>query len=173
MSLLDFFVLEEAWSKRLRDFVKRVQSFNAKSAAATAAAEQRLDDLEADMGFLALLLMGTLKMLSAKSLLRDGELIPHLAAIDMLDGVEDGSLDLDAVRRLIGLPRAKKPPLAEQSPEVGNAAAGAARKAAAARPAAGRARGAKAGKAARPAAKPAGSTKKPAKHARRKGKGGR
>jgi hypothetical protein len=105
MAILDFFVLEEAWSKRLRDFVKRVQSFNAKTAASAAHSERRLDDAEADIGFLALLQVATLKLLSSKGVLRDDELVPHLAAVDMLDGVEDAKLDMNAVREAIGLPR--------------------------------------------------------------------
>jgi hypothetical protein len=107
MSILDFFVLEEAWSKRLRDFVKRVQSFNAKTATNNAQTSKRVDDLEADIGLLALLQVATLKLLTDKGVLRDGELVPRLAEVDMLDGVEDAKLDMSAVRRVIGLPRLK------------------------------------------------------------------
>jgi hypothetical protein len=106
MSFLDFFVLEEAWSKRLRDFVKRVQVANAKTATRSEEVDKRLEDIEADMGFLALLQIGTLKLLTDKGLLKDGELVPRLAAVDLLDGVEDGKLNVSAVRELIGLPRA-------------------------------------------------------------------
>lgn len=108
MSILDFFVLEEAWSQRLRDFVKRMQSFSAKTATTGAQLQKRLDEQEADIGLLALLQVATLKLLTDKGVLKDGELVPRLAEVDMLDGVEDAKLDMGAVRRVIGLPRLKR-----------------------------------------------------------------
>ncbi len=94
-------------SKRLRAFVQRVQSENARSARQARAVAERIDDLEADLGFLAMIQVAMLRLLNDKGVMKEADLVPRLAMADRLDGVEDGALSLDAFRGVIGLLRRK------------------------------------------------------------------
>lgn len=94
-------------SERLHQFVKKVQSDSARRARRENVTSERLDDLEADLGFLAMLQVATLRLLDDKGILKDDELVPRLMLADRMDGVEDGSLSIAAVRDAIGLPRKK------------------------------------------------------------------
>lgn len=124
MGLLENLVVDRAWSKRIREFMKRVQAWNAKSAKSSMAIEQRLDDLAADIGFLALLEVATLKLLTDKGVLAEGDLVPRLAMADLLDGIEDGSLDPSALRSIIGLSRAGGKPAKDATRRHAAATAG-------------------------------------------------
>ncbi len=92
-------------SGRLQEFVRKIQLENVRRNKRDTVSAERLNDLEADLGFLAMLQVATLRLLDQKGLLKGGELIPHLMLADQIDGSEDGSLSMDSVRNVIGIPR--------------------------------------------------------------------
>jgi hypothetical protein len=100
--------LRDNLGERFQNFIHQFQKDNVKSARRDMAAAERFADLEADLGFLAMLNVALLRLLSDKGLLKDGELMSRLEMADRLDGVEDGSLSMTAFRELIGAPRARK-----------------------------------------------------------------
>ena len=55
--------------------------------------------LEADVGYLALVLGGILEMLEKKGVVTKSDLKKKMAELDELDGVRDGRFDLERLRR--------------------------------------------------------------------------
>ena len=66
------------------------------------AARQR-EELESDVGFLALTLLSLVRSLVEKGVLSREELRAHMRELDAADGVEDGKLDSDAARDSLGV----------------------------------------------------------------------
>jgi hypothetical protein len=99
---------------RFENFIRQFQKDNVKHARRDMASEERFADLEADLGFLAMLNVAMLRVISDNGLLKDGELMDRLEMADRLDGVEDGALSMNAFRDLIGVPR-KKARVAEEA----------------------------------------------------------
>jgi len=66
------------------------------------AARQR-EDLESDVGFLALTLLSLVRSLVEKGVLSPEDLRAHMRELDAADGVEDGKLDPDAARESLGM----------------------------------------------------------------------
>lgn len=93
------------FSDRLHTFIKNIQKDNFRSAKRDVKHEERFASIEADVGFLAMMQVAMLKLLSDKGLAKDGELLERLLMADRLDGIEDGSLDVKKLRDVIGLQR--------------------------------------------------------------------
>jgi hypothetical protein len=92
-------------AERLHSFVKQVQADNARRSRRELSTSERLDELEEDLGFIAMLQVATLRLLDDKGILKGEELVPRLMMADRLDGVEDGALSVKAMRKAIGLTR--------------------------------------------------------------------
>lgn len=92
--------------ERLQGLVRQLQTDNARRSRRELAMGDRLANLEADLGFLALLEVTMLRLLDMKGLLGAGELGQALDFVDRMDGVADGALRLETVREAMGLPRA-------------------------------------------------------------------
>ena len=73
--------------------------------------DERLDDVEGDLGSLLLLAMTINRLLVRKQILTTGEIVAEARKIDLADGVADGKLDPSAVRP----PEAKR--TADMQPE--------------------------------------------------------
>ena len=99
--------LDQDLGDRFQNFIRQFQKDNVKSARRDMASAERFADLEADLGFLAMLSVAMLKLLSDKNLLEEGELMKRLEMADKLDGVEDGALSMATFRELVGAPRKK------------------------------------------------------------------
>jgi hypothetical protein len=92
-------------TERLQHLVRQLQGDNARRNQRELETSDRLEALEADIGFLALLQVATLRLLESKGILGPGELTPALGFVDLMDGVVDGSLNLDTIRASLGMPR--------------------------------------------------------------------
>ncbi len=62
--------------------------------------ERRIEALEEDLGFLSLLLFGILEELQEKGTVAREDVIARMAELDTLDGVRDGRLNVQVLRRL-------------------------------------------------------------------------
>ena len=62
-------------------------------------AATRTARLEADVGYLALVLGGVLELLEKKGAVTKADLKKKMAELDDVDGVRDGKFDLDRLRR--------------------------------------------------------------------------
>ena len=70
----------------------------ARQARDTAGLAKRVAELEKDAGFLALLLGAVLERLDRKGVVTKDDLKTEMAALDSLDGVADGRLDIRILR---------------------------------------------------------------------------
>ena len=61
---------------------------------------KRIQDLEEDLGYITLLLSSMLVMLDEKGTVTHQEVQGLMANLDELDGVKDGRLNVDVLRRL-------------------------------------------------------------------------
>ncbi len=105
MSLFDFFFPTQAAAGHLRDLAKnqRLQSIResrtrSRSAKERDALEQRIEELEGDVGFVSLVLASLLAKLEEKGHIGREELRAVLEELDGADGVADGRLDVKALR---------------------------------------------------------------------------
>ncbi len=100
MSLYDFFFPEQAQASHLRSMAES-QSRNRR----TAARRQddlggRLESLEGEVGYLALVLGALLQKADEKGVLTRDEVREAVSELDEIDGVKDGRLDVDILRGL-------------------------------------------------------------------------
>ena len=58
-----------------------------------------------DVAFLSLVVMGLIKHLENNHHLSRGDLLRELKGIDGLDGIEDGKIDAEKVRQMLGYPK--------------------------------------------------------------------
>ena len=72
-------------------------------------ASRQREELETDVGFLALTLLSLVRSLVDKGVLSAEELRAHMRELDAADGVEDGRLDPDAARDSLGAPAPARP----------------------------------------------------------------
>jgi hypothetical protein len=96
---------------RLRDLSRSMRTANRRRRQEAGDTRRALEDLEEDVGLLALLLLVQLKKLMASGMLTKEEILETLAEIDGLDDKQDGGLDPNTLRKVLGLPvREPKPP---------------------------------------------------------------
>lgn len=65
--------------------------------------ENRVSDLQKDVGLLILLQLVTMRTLIEKGLMSPADLHAKMMEIDKLDGLGDGKVDSGALRRILGL----------------------------------------------------------------------
>lgn len=95
---------DRAQGRRLRDLSRSMRRANRSRRSAAGKTRSAVEDLEEDVGLLALLLMVQLKKLMSSGMLTKEDILETLAEIDALDGDEDGQLDPDTLRKVLGLP---------------------------------------------------------------------
>ncbi|MCA9060561.1 MAG: hypothetical protein KDA85_18750 [Planctomycetaceae bacterium] len=61
--------------------------------------EHRVQELEQDLGFVALLLGGILDVIDKKGVATREDVQESIERLDMLDGLKDGRLDINALKR--------------------------------------------------------------------------
>ena len=108
MSLFDFFFPEQAQAshlRRLADQQHRSQRFNDLSDRQNqeqqfriAELEDRVLDLERDLGFVSLLLGSLLHTAHEKGVVTRADVCSALEKLDAHDGFKDGQLDIDSLR---------------------------------------------------------------------------
>ncbi len=108
MGLKEFFFPEYAEAQNLKKVSRQMarKSRTGRRASKKASeAQKELENMEEDLGFLALVLMSLFNRLVEKDIISRDEVRDQLSEIDSLDGVEDGKLDLDMVRGAMGMAR--------------------------------------------------------------------
>ena len=79
-------------------------------------AKQEAARMEAEVGFLSLIVAAMLRTLSDKGLVSTAEVLAKLEAVDAADGVKDGKISVDILRAILGVPRPA--PQAEPVPKL-------------------------------------------------------
>lgn len=112
MGLFDFFFPEQAQAERLRELVdqqRQVLRRTRTEARASMQAKTTVDQLQKqietlrnDLGYVTLLLGALVDQLDAKGTLTRSDLRAAVEAIDMVDDVEDGKLDIEALKHAVG-----------------------------------------------------------------------
>ncbi len=98
MSLFDFFFPEQAQASYLRTLAKSEQQRSRAAARKKPALDRRMDELEGDVGYLALVLGALLQKVDEKGVITRDEVRDTVMELDGLDGVKDGRLDVDILR---------------------------------------------------------------------------
>lgn len=113
MEMFDWMFPEPAQAMHLRSIAHsmRTHSRNANRSARRASVAR--DEIEDDLGFVALVLMSLVGSLIEKGVIQEEDLAAHIKRLDTLDGIEDGKLNPDMLRGAMGLSR--KP---EEQPET-------------------------------------------------------
>jgi hypothetical protein len=100
MDWREFWMPREAWqSTKIRELTDELAAAQRKGRKAS----RSLDDLARDVGLLILLQLLTLRTLLDKGLISREDLHARMMEIDKLDGIGDGRVDPDALRRILGL----------------------------------------------------------------------
>ena len=98
MGLFEFFFPEQAQAEHLKEMT-RLQGFQARrSVAAQGDLHARLAELEKDLGYAVLILGSILQRLDQKGVVTRNDVKEEMAALDSLDGVKDGRLDINFLR---------------------------------------------------------------------------
>lgn len=98
MSLYDFFFPQQAAANYLRSMAKSKRFREARESRAQASLDKKIESLEADVGYLALVLGALLEKADEKGVLSRDEVRAAIAELDDIDGVEDGRLDVNILR---------------------------------------------------------------------------
>lgn len=99
MSLFDFFFPEQAQASHLRRIANSSRSRSRRSRVARdPKSDRRFEELEEDVGYLALLLGAIVERLDSKGVVHRSELKGILAELDGIDGIADGRLDVGVLR---------------------------------------------------------------------------
>ena len=111
MGLFDFFFPEQAQAERLRELVDQQRrilrktrteartSFQSKTS--TDQLQKQVETLRNDLGYVTLLLGALVDQLDAKGTLTRADLRAAVEAIDLVDDVEDGKLDIEALKHAV------------------------------------------------------------------------
>lgn len=98
MSLFDFFFPEQAQASHLRSLANSQRYRKRRTARRQGKLDERLESLEGDVGYLALVLGALLQKIDEKGVLTREEVRAAVAELDDIDGVKDGRLDVDILR---------------------------------------------------------------------------
>jgi len=101
MSFYDFFFPEQAQATHLRSIARQSRRPRPRAKASTARTDElseRVSALEADLGFVSLLLATLMGQLDERGHVTRDDLKNALKELDELDGVKDGRLDVSALR---------------------------------------------------------------------------
>ena len=101
MSLFDFFFPEQAQATHLRSMAKSQRYRNRKRTRREGGLDKRVESLEGDVGYLALVLGALLQKVDEKGVLTRDEVRAAVIDLDDVAGVRDGSLDVDILRQMV------------------------------------------------------------------------
>jgi len=101
MSLFDFFFPEQAQASYLRDIAEQQTRSTIRQSQAATSIEARVRHLETDLGYVALILGSVIDKLDEKGVVTRQDLKDATAALDAVDGVRDGKLDINVLRNIM------------------------------------------------------------------------
>jgi hypothetical protein len=98
MSLYDFFFPEQAQATHLREIARSQRTGKRDSRSRKRESKKRIDDLEDDLGYVALVLGSLLQKLDEKGHVTRDEARAVMSELDGLDGAQDGKLDINILK---------------------------------------------------------------------------
>jgi hypothetical protein len=101
MSLFDFFFPEQAQASYLRDIAEQQTRNTIRQSQASTTLEARVKHLETDLGYVTLILGSILDKLDEKGVVTRQDLKDATSALDKVDGVRDGKLDINILRNIL------------------------------------------------------------------------
>ena len=109
---LEEFLFPEHWQRmKLESMSHRVGAQSASARRNRRAAKA----LKQDLGLLSLTLMALIDSLCRRGIIDRDDLLASLQTVDRLDGVEDGSVDPEAIRTALGVKAPKRKPLPKRT----------------------------------------------------------
>ncbi len=100
MSLYDFFFPEQAQASHLRSLANSERQRSRRGRSTSSALKKRVEELEGDLGYLALVLGSLMQKIDEKGLIKRDEMRAVMAELDQIDGTTDGKLDINILRGL-------------------------------------------------------------------------
>ena len=100
MSLFDWFFPEQAQATYLRQMAQSKTRSRGVSRLRQRSVDKRIDELEEDLGYMALVLGSVLQKIDEKGLVTREELKATISELDGIDGVKDGKLDISVLKGL-------------------------------------------------------------------------
>ena len=110
-----FFSDDTGMARRLAELANSVRGRSRMASASARRAKAAREDIEDDVGFLALTLLSLVGSLIEKGVIEEKDLTAHLERVDSLDGDDDEELSPDVLRRALGFP--PKPKQEPQAPK--------------------------------------------------------
>lgn len=98
MSLFDFFFPEQAQATHLRSLANAQRTSSRRSRRTESATDRRIDALEDDLGYVALVLGSLLQQIDDKGVVNRDDVKATIKELDGVDGVTDGKLDVSVLR---------------------------------------------------------------------------
>ncbi|KAF0244726.1 MAG: hypothetical protein FD180_2262 [Planctomycetota bacterium] len=90
---------------RVRGLTQVLMNHSARLNDHSSKAKQHISRMEAEVGFLSLIVAATLRTLADKGLVTTAEVLAKIEAVDAADGVKDGKISVDILRAILGIPR--------------------------------------------------------------------
>jgi hypothetical protein len=94
-----------AQADRIRSLTHALMSQGAQISNQSSKVKQEAARIDAEIGFLSLIVAATLRTLSDKGLVTTAEVLSKLDSVDAADGVKDGKITVDILRAILGVPR--------------------------------------------------------------------
>ncbi|HAY80713.1 MAG TPA: hypothetical protein DCY79_12975, partial [Planctomycetaceae bacterium] len=105
MDLFDFMFPEQAEASHLRSISRSLRTQTVAASGTRARIEQTqssVEGLREDVHFLNMVVMAIIKRLTEKETMNMADISDILEQIDHLDGVQDGGLDINSMRAVLG-----------------------------------------------------------------------
>ena len=112
MDLFDFMFPEQAEASHLRSISRSLRTQTVASSGTRARIEQTqssVEGLREDVHFLNMVVMAIIKRLTEKETMNMADISDILEQIDHLDGVQDGGLDINSMRAVLGAVKTSAP----------------------------------------------------------------
>ena len=100
MSLYNFFFPQQAAADHLQELAKSQKEKSREESHHSKHQDERLEELEMDLGYVSLILGALLQKVDEKGVLSRAEVRETMSALDEIDGVKDGKLDINLLRGL-------------------------------------------------------------------------
>ena len=123
MSYYNFFMPDMANASELRSITSSMRLANRQARRARGRTSKRLDELEDDLGFLALLLFSLVGAIQERGVVTRADLVTKLEELDRYDGTADGKVDLAIVRDMLGFAKEEPAPKKKKRKVVRKSAA--------------------------------------------------
>ncbi|MDF1839720.1 MAG: hypothetical protein P1V35_17780 [Planctomycetota bacterium] len=98
MEFFDWFFPEQAQAAHLRSLARRTQRRERRSIRNRSDINKRVDSLEDDVGYMALLLGTLIQKVDEKGLVTRAEVREAISELDAIDGVKNGRLDVNILK---------------------------------------------------------------------------